>query len=178
MGNLPKIPGGTVKPCRTCGAEFISRHSDLCLSCMLARPISETLPDLQPQEAPPVHASAGKPRAKKSKNRPGAEHQARLARQRNAERLAQWLADHPGAAFNAPAPLPVQLPRIVPPEAPRHGLVCPLCGARLVPGDVLAHKAQAHGELQVTPSPPTRRGRSGWVSMCQGGLPSLGKGSR
>ena len=178
MGNLPKIPGGKVQPCRACGAQFISRHSDLCLSCMLARPTAETLPEPLPPEVQPVQVGAKKSKAKKSKNHPGPEHKAKLARQRNAERLAQWLTDHPGEAFNAPAPLPVQLPRIVPPESPRRGLVCPLCGVSLVPGNVLAHKAQAHGELQVTPSPSTRGGRSGWVSMCQGGLPSLGKGSR
>jgi hypothetical protein len=57
-------------------------------------------------------------------------------------------------------------------------LVCVLCAAELERGDLLRHKLIAHGEQMVVPSPATWRNDSKWVSIFQGGLPSLGKRSR
>lgn len=59
-------------------------------------------------------------------------------------------------------------------EAP---VACPVCGAMVSAGQMLDHKWQAHGERQVVPSPAQPR-RATWVSVHQGGLPSLGKRSR
>ncbi|MFM2057706.1 MAG: hypothetical protein RLY71_2091 [Pseudomonadota bacterium] len=58
------------------------------------------------------------------------------------------------------------------------GVICVLCGERVRPGDMLMHKEKAHGEKRVVPSPglPHRKGH--WVSICSGGLPSLGKRSK
>lgn len=55
------------------------------------------------------------------------------------------------------------------------GLVCILCGERVPKNGLLKHKADAHGELQVTPSPVRSKGSDVWVNVFQGGLPGLGK---
>ena len=57
----------------------------------------------------------------------------------------------------------------------RGGLKCILCGVRVPKGDLLKHKADVHGEMQVTPSPVRSKGTNAWVSVYQGGLPGLGK---
>lgn len=54
-------------------------------------------------------------------------------------------------------------------------LICPLCGEHLQRGSMLAHKERLHGEKQITPSPTGRHNGNSWVSVVQGGLPSLGK---
>jgi hypothetical protein len=58
------------------------------------------------------------------------------------------------------------------------GTVCPLCGLRIPPRQILEHKHRVHGEAQVVPSPIQPRKENQWVSMVSGGLPSLGKNSR
>jgi hypothetical protein len=54
---------------------------------------------------------------------------------------------------------------------------CPLCGAIVGRGGMLAHKRNAHGESMFQPSPcqPPSGGRM-WVALYQGGAPGLGKG--
>ena len=58
------------------------------------------------------------------------------------------------------------------------GVTCPLCGQVVVPGQILAHKQQLHGERAVVPSPTQPHKDNQWVSVYSGGLPSLGKNSR
>jgi len=58
------------------------------------------------------------------------------------------------------------------------GVICPLCGQIVIPGQILAHKQQLHGERAVVPSPAQPRRDNQWVSVYSGGLPSLGKNSR
>jgi hypothetical protein len=55
---------------------------------------------------------------------------------------------------------------------------CPLCGVKVQPGEMLEHKHQVHGESRITPSPTLPHNENQWVSVAQGGLPSLGKRSR
>ena len=57
-------------------------------------------------------------------------------------------------------------------------VACPLCGLNIAPGEMLKHKSKVHGELEVVPSPAKPINTNQWVSVYQGGLPSLGKGSR
>lgn len=58
------------------------------------------------------------------------------------------------------------------------GNACPLCG-KLVPAmQMLDHKVKIHGETRVVKSPLRRVNENLWVSVLQGGLPSLGKRSR
>lgn len=61
---------------------------------------------------------------------------------------------------------------------PHPGVICILCGIRVRSGDMLTHKEKTHGEKRIVPSPelPHQKGR--WVSICSGGLPSLGKRSK
>lgn len=65
-----------------------------------------------------------------------------------------------------------------PPATPEDGIVCPLCGVRVPPRQMLEHKHQAHGEQQVVPSPAQPHNENRWVHVSSGGLPSLGKNSR
>lgn len=60
----------------------------------------------------------------------------------------------------------------------RRPLVCLLCGEQIQPGFLLAHKESQHGEKRITPSPTFRYALNSWVSVVQGGLPSLGRGAR
>ncbi len=60
----------------------------------------------------------------------------------------------------------------------RKQLICPLCGITVAKGESLAHKEEAHGEKRVTPSPSRNASAGGWVSVVQGGLPSLGRRSK
>jgi hypothetical protein len=55
---------------------------------------------------------------------------------------------------------------------------CPLCGIPVQPGEMLDHKHLVHGESKITPSPALPHNENQWVSVAQGGLPSLGKRSR
>lgn len=55
------------------------------------------------------------------------------------------------------------------------GVVCILCGRSVAKGELLKHKAMAHGEMQVTPSPAQKTSANGWVNVVSGGLPGLGK---
>jgi|LauGreDrversion4_1035100.scaffolds.fasta_scaffold337452_1 hypothetical protein len=57
-------------------------------------------------------------------------------------------------------------------------LICPLCGMEVPKGTILAHKEHLHGEKMVTPSPSRGVSKAGWVSIVQGGLPSLGRKSK
>lgn len=53
-------------------------------------------------------------------------------------------------------------------------ICCFLCGEQVRKGELLAHKISVHGELP--PKPQKRRvSNRTWVSIVQGGLPSLGK---
>jgi hypothetical protein len=63
------------------------------------------------------------------------------------------------------------------PKPPR-SLNCLLCGSMIPKGEMLAHKESVHGEQRVMPSPAGLRNVGGWVSVVQGGLPSLGKRSK
>ena len=54
-------------------------------------------------------------------------------------------------------------------------MVCVLCGQGVAAGSILKHKAEAHGEAQVVPSPARNKRTNTWVSVYQGGLPGLGK---
>ena len=58
------------------------------------------------------------------------------------------------------------------------GALCALCGKRVPPGDMLLHKESVHGEMQVVPSPTLPHKSGQWMSLCSGGLPSLGKRNR
>lgn len=60
----------------------------------------------------------------------------------------------------------------------RKPLNCPICGIQLAKGTVLDHKASVHGEQKVTPSPVQPHNEDAWVSVVQGGLPSLGRRSK
>jgi hypothetical protein len=63
-------------------------------------------------------------------------------------------------------------------QASRQAAVtCVLCGVPVPAGHMLEHKASAHGETPIVPS-PAKPHHSVWTSICQGGLPSLGKRSR
>ena len=55
---------------------------------------------------------------------------------------------------------------------------CALCGKDIPVGQMLAHKSSAHGEAKVVPSPTQPLHSNQWVSIVQGGLPSLGKRSK
>lgn len=57
-------------------------------------------------------------------------------------------------------------------------LVCLLCGEQIQQGFLLAHKESQHGEKRIAPSPTVRHKSNSWVSVVQGGLPSLGRGAR
>jgi len=74
---------------------------------------------------------------------------------------------HPAIATAAPR-LPI---RMIPAIDERP--VCPLCGTKVLQRQLLQHKHDVHGELQVTPSPVSDRRPGLWVSVCSGGLPSL-----
>lgn len=63
-------------------------------------------------------------------------------------------------------------------DVTRRPLICALCGAQISPGSMLEHKESAHGERKIVPSPVQPHNGNQWVSVAQGGLPSLGKRSR
>jgi len=54
-------------------------------------------------------------------------------------------------------------------------LHCVLCGKKLKPGTLLAHKKEKHEEIPDERPQKKLRKRSIWVSIVQGGLPGLGK---
>jgi hypothetical protein len=60
----------------------------------------------------------------------------------------------------------------------RKPLICALCGVTIPYGSMLAHKEEVHGEKRVTLSPARVIKSDGWVSVFQGGLPSLGRNSK
>ena len=78
------------------------------------------------------------------------------------------LANTEGAAARSPRRAPT----------PETGTVCPLCGVRVPPRQMLEHKQRIHGETPVVPSPAQPYRDNQWVSVVSGGLPSLGKNSR
>lgn len=60
----------------------------------------------------------------------------------------------------------------------RGGVNCILCGEFVPKGFLLEHKEKIHGESRQSMKSSTRASKSVWVSIVQGGLPSLGKRSR
>ena len=56
------------------------------------------------------------------------------------------------------------------------GTTCLLCGKKIAPGMLLAHKQAVHGEPSYSePARATKKPKSIWISIVSGGLPGLGK---
>lgn len=171
-----KIEGGVTRTCAVCAVEFVSRHSPLCLPCMLQhRELAS------PEPTPPVTVSPGRHKAQSHLLGRSASQapppRSKAARQRNAERIAQWHQNHPDALLPKAAPA-VTLPQVRPAQPAPISLSCPLCGEALQAGEMLIHKEAVHGERRVVPSPATDRHSGQYVHVHQGGLPSLGKRAR
>jgi hypothetical protein len=64
------------------------------------------------------------------------------------------------------------------PRKEQSGNICILCGVFVPKGSMLEHKEKLHGENRYSQTAGNRSRRSIWVSIFQGGLPSLGKRNR
>ena len=189
-----------IKTCQQCGGLYTG-DTPLCAGCYFARfapadtqTTSGSVPSLSRAERRALErnglkaakrtrqqpfivtsvsdsSSSHKPERPKKQKKPKAPRPAprSLANQRTAV----------NAAPIVPVPRPTSTgpqPRIVP--SPEVGTICPLCGMRVPPRQLLEHKQRVHGEKTVVPSPAQPHKENQWVSIVSGGLPSLGKNSR
>ena len=136
-----------------CGATYASAHSDQCLKCIVA----------------------GVKRAAKVGSSQNAKVPQEDGHGSNTDATAAKTTKQTRKkAKEPPPPLPSKSMGVtrMPP-----GTVCALCGRFIPKGRLLEHKQDAHREKMITPSPPQPH-KDTWVSVLQGGLPSLGKRSR
>jgi hypothetical protein len=146
--------------CSGCGAEFTSSHSVYCIPCMFVRSATRN-------EKP---SDGGDTRRLKEESRkePKTYLKPNSGDRDGLTRRHRKLTFKKKAQVQAKASdLPIS-----------KGVVCPLCDRRIPPGEMLDHKASSHGEAKVVPSPAQPHKKDQWVSVYQGGLPSLGKNSR
>lgn len=150
--------------CTSCGYRLDLAGETLCFPCLLRGAMQNMLGC-----PPPMPAPKSKPKNTREK-----------LKSQDPKSIAAL------AALSRPGKSPVRgkkQPQGLKTKQGRHdstpqqkgGLVCFLCGERVPKNGLLKHKEDAHGEMQVTPSPVRSKGADAWVSIFQGGLPGLGK---
>lgn len=137
-----------VKNCKSCGQAFVSDDLKLCIMCTLqGRLTKRELDNLY--KLNPVNHNLEKPGKNGDRNSRSSSNRANLKSSTFPSKKSETIKK----------------------------VKCILCGELIEQGKgkMEEHKYKKHGERLYTPSPETKKKESVWVTICQGGLPSLGK---
>ena len=156
--------------CTNCGYLMDASAPGLCFPCLIANAKSAMSVALAPRSAlgsaaPPKQASSKTSRRAAGVQRlqvkrpPDVRKSTQPAKSDAITRLASsnW---QPGGKNSTKKP---------------SNLICSLCSAAVAEGAMLAHVRANHREMLAARSAAKRRSKRMWVSVVQGGLPSLGK---